>query len=401
MLVTTTSTWSERRVFVGREHLQKGNSLIKSRLCRVMGAAAAAVAVVGVMQVAGASATPAPVKLTIVGSNTTQEVMGAITSTFDSSSVAKSANVAATNVYAIPGPKGKIAPSDANCNGGHSITYIAGANPGKNERTSPNGSSAGKTALATSVTNGDSCTSIARSSSPGSTTDPAGTQAYAYAVDAVTWTTSANSAAPSNLSMTNLEGVYDCKYTNWDQVGGSNAPIVRYYPQEGSGSGSFFAGVLGFDPRTLGGENTCSTAPTLIEENEATSITSNAADAIMIYSGGAWIAQANGVDTDMRNGFVLDTINGKGSPITKLSSGKYGTGAIVVQANVEPATYRPTSNTSVQGVRNLFNFINTNSVDYTAASSMVGSSSALCTDKDTAIVSKYGFHPLGHCLEQS
>jgi ABC-type phosphate transport system substrate-binding protein len=337
--------------------------------------------------------------LTMVGSNTTQEVMGAITTKFNASTTAKDEHAKLTNVYAQPADPGTVAPSDANCNGGVAITYIQESNPGTNQRTAPNGSGAGKTALATSVTNGDSCTSIARSSSPGASTDPSGTEAYAYAVDGVTWATSANSAAPSNLSIIQLENIYDCKVTNWDKVGGKNAPIERYFPQSGSGTGSFFASVLGFDPRVIGGVNTCSTPATQIEENEATSITSDVPDAVMIYSGGAWAAQANGVDPDARNGFVLDTINGKANILTE-TDGKYKPSSIVTEKNVEPAAYEPKAVGVVQGIRNLFNFINTNSVDYAAAASAVGANSQLCTDKDPGVIETYGFAPLSKCVEQ-
>lgn len=375
-----------------------------TKFYRLVGVSAAALAAGSGLLAQAAVAAPAPTDLTIVGSNTTQELMGAVTTAFNQSSVATTNNIHATNVYAQPADPGTVAPSDKHCNGGTAITYIQEANPGPNQRTAPNGSSAGKAALSSSVEDGDSCTSIARSSSPGSSTDPAGTQAWAYAVDTVSWSAKSGGAAPTNLSMTQLEAVYDCSVTNWDQVGGKNAPIVRFYPQEGSGSGSFFAGVLGFDPRTLGGVNTCATAPTQIEENEATSIpASQAADAVMIYSAGGWIAQANGVDPDMRNGFTMRTINGtKNSVVAKnASTGKYVVGTITVQKNVEPATYQVGNNSVPQGVRDLFNFINTNSVDYTSANKMVGKPSALCNGKDASIVTTYGFRPLGTCILSS
>jgi ABC-type phosphate transport system substrate-binding protein len=370
--------------------------------CRAVGISAAVLTASGGLLAATAAAAPAPGYLTMVGSNTTQEVMGAVAAAFNGSPTAVSENAKATNIYAQPAGAGTAAPSDANCNGGAPITYIQGANPTASQRTAPNGSKAGKAALATSVSNGDSCVSVARSSSPGSSTDTAGTQAYGYAVDAVSWATSLKGNAPHNLSMTQLEGIYDCKYTDWKQVGGKNAHIYRYYPQNGSGSGSFFASVLGFDPRILGGINTCTTPAVQIEENEAAQILGPkiVKNAVMVFSSGAWIAQANGVDPNLRNGFVLHTINKKANPVSKLKNGTYQPSALVVQGNVEPSDYAPTSNTAVQGIRDLFNFMNTNSVDYKAASSFVGASSALCTGKDAAIVKKYGFAPLTKCVEQ-
>jgi ABC-type phosphate transport system substrate-binding protein len=383
-----------------RSH-QKGNPLRKSMFCRAAAVGAVALTATGGFLAAGASAAPVPVDLTVVGSNTTQEVMGAIVTTYNSSAAAKAADVKATNIDAVPAGAGTVALSDSHCNGGVSITYIAGSNPTANQRTAPNGSGAGRTALATSVTNGDSCTSVARSSSAGSSTDPAGTEAYAYAVDAVTWATASTGYAPANLSITQLEAIYACKYTNWSQVGGKSAPIERYFPQTGSGSGTFMAGVLGFDPRVVGGANTCSTPATQIEENEATAIpAASAKDAIMVYSAGEWVAQANAVDPNLQNGFVLHSINGKANPVTKVGK-SYVLSSIVTEANVEPSTYLPTSTTAVQGIRNLFNFINTNSVDYAAAAAFVGASSTLCNGGDAATISKYGFAPLAKCIEQS
>ena len=376
--------------------------MINARLGRAIGVGAALVAASGGLYGASASAAPAPVRLTVVGSNTTQEVMGAVTAAYNASAVARAHNATATNVYAQPAGAGTFAPSDARCNAGKGITYISGANPKADQRTAPNGSKAGRAALAASVTSGDSCVSVARSSSPGASTDPAGTRAYAFAVDAVTWATRFNGAAPHNLSLSKLKGVYDCHFTNWKQVGGRSAPIYRYFPQTGSGSGTFFAGVLGFDPRVLGGVNICRTPATQIEENEATAIpNSRAADAVTIYSSGAWISQANGVDRSLRHRFVLDTINRRISPVVRLANGKFAPSRLVVERNVEPASYRPNNDTAVQGVRNLFNFINTRSVDYAAAASFVGAGSALCTGRDSALIRHYGFAPLGSCIEQS
>jgi phosphate transport system substrate-binding protein len=374
--------------------------LKKTRLYRAFSVGAVVLTASGALYSATASAAPKPVYLTMVGANATQEVMGAVTTTFNASAVAKRENAKATNIWALPPGKGTVAKSDALCNGGKSITYVQSTTPKRNQQTAPNGSSAGKAALALSVTAGNSCISVVRSSSPGSSSDAAGTQAYAFAVDSVTWSTLSTGAAPKNLSITMLEGVYDCKYTNWDQVGGKNAPIDRYFPDLSvSGIAKFFAGVLNFDPTTLGGINACKTPATIIEQNEATAIPrAKRKDAITIFSGGQWITQAGRIDKDQRAGFVLNGINGKGSPVTKLKSGKWGPSSIVKEANVEPSTYKPTNTKAVQGINNLYNFINTNSVDYKAAASFVGAKSALCTNKDFRTVTKYGLHPLRKCL---
>jgi phosphate transport system substrate-binding protein len=280
--------------------------LKKTRLYRAFSVGAVVLTASGALYSATASAAPKPVYLTMVGANATQEVMGAVTTTFNASAVAKRENAKATNIWALPPGKGTVAKSDALCNGGKSITYVQSTTPKRNQQTAPNGSSAGKAALALSVTAGNSCISVVRSSSPGSSSDAAGTQAYAFAVDSVTWSTLSTGAAPKNLSITMLEGVYDCKYTNWDQVGGKNAPIDRYFPDLSvSGIAKFFAGVLNFDPTTLGGINACKTPATIIEQNEATAIPrAKRKDAITIFSGGQWITQAGRIDKDQRAGFV-------------------------------------------------------------------------------------------------
>jgi phosphate transport system substrate-binding protein len=377
--------------------------LKKARLYRAFSVGTVVLTASTALYSATASAAPKPVWITMVGANATQEVMGAVTTTFNASAAAKKENAKATNIWALPPGKGTVAKSDAHCNGGKSITYVQSTTPKKGQQTAPNGASAGKAALAASVIAGNSCISVARSSSPGSSTDPAGTQAYAFAVDSVTWATAATGAAPKNLTITKLEGIYDCKYTNWHQIGGKTAPIKRYYPDPSqSGIAKFFNGVLGFDPTTLGGVNTCTTPATIIEQNEATAIPkAQRNDAVTIFSGGQWITQANKIDTDERAGFVLHAINGHGLPVIKLKSGKWAPNSIVKEANVEPPTYQPTNNKAVQGINNLFNFINTGSVDYKAAASFVGAKSPLCTNKLAGTISKYGLHPLGKCIEQS
>ena len=49
---------------------------------------------------------------------------------------------------------------------------------------------------------------------------------------------SASTLAPANLTRAQLQGIYNCTFTNWNQVGGSNGQIERYWPQSGSGTRS-------------------------------------------------------------------------------------------------------------------------------------------------------------------
>jgi ABC-type phosphate transport system substrate-binding protein len=83
---------------------------------------------------------------------------------------------------------------------------------------------------------------LARSSRAPKPTD-LGLEFVAYAADAVPWfhLTEYNgkptaSAKVTNLTLTDLEGIYNGTITNWDKVGGANAQIDCYMAQNGSGT---------------------------------------------------------------------------------------------------------------------------------------------------------------------
>jgi|SRR5215469_2538751 len=116
----------------------------------------------------------------------------------------------------------------------------------------PDGSSAGITALDANAKTADGkhfCIDFARSSRPRASTDPAfgpgGIAFVALAKDAVTWASNATTNAPANLSTAQLNAIYTCTDTNWNQVGGSNAPISAQLPQTGSGTRAFFLAAIG------------------------------------------------------------------------------------------------------------------------------------------------------------
>jgi ABC-type phosphate transport system substrate-binding protein len=99
-----------------------------------------------------------------------------------------------------------------------------------------------------------------------------GMHGVAFAADAVTWECwpglgggcagMPGSTTAKNLTQQNLIDIFhNCTVTNWNQVGGNNAPIIAYYPQDGSGTRSFIDGKLG----TPG---PCVTAAHKIEENK-------------------------------------------------------------------------------------------------------------------------------------
>src|SRR4029077_8738688 len=95
----------------------------------------------------------------------------------------------------------------------------------------PNGSSAGIATLDLNTKTNDKkafCVDFARSSRGRSSSDPSrgpgGIEFVARGKDAVTYATNATSNAPANLTTAQLNSIYSCSVTNWNQVGGKNAP---------------------------------------------------------------------------------------------------------------------------------------------------------------------------------
>jgi ABC-type phosphate transport system substrate-binding protein len=183
-----------------------------------------------------------------------------------------------------------IAADSQTCSGG--LTYTAATTPAVQP---PNGSGQGKTALnaeqTTAPANEQGCIDFSRSSSPPAPStetlpststengDPAGSDFdyYAYALDGVA--PLVGSDAPSTaqdpsgdtglhngLTLAQVQGIYACTITNWDQVTvngvtGPNEPIVTFWPQSGSGTRAVYTDVLGFDPTVPNkGIDICTTA---------------------------------------------------------------------------------------------------------------------------------------------
>jgi ABC-type phosphate transport system substrate-binding protein len=173
----------------------------------------------------------------------------------------------------------------------------------------PDGSSAGITQLNLNQTdttklNGQTvyCVDYARSSrAPNTTTFK---DAFAkLATDAIAWShptiSGKTSPQPAKLTHAQLVSIYTCADTNWDQVGGANAPIVPVVPQAGSGTRSTWLTDLGI---TASSEkcwvNGVAANGAVIEENTGLSsgnvdqfTSTGAQDDIFPYSIGDWIAQ--------------------------------------------------------------------------------------------------------------
>ena len=151
------------------------------------------------------------------------------------------------------------------------VLCATGVTYGATEKV-PNGPTAGKVALydeesAAPTIRG--CIDFARSTTaPSSGTVSTHFDYYAFALDAVAPLVGSNaggsSRSPVTLSLTDMKKIYLCRpgYTNWKTVtgptakpatgnntqGGVTAPIVRFWPQAGSDTGSLYAAMLGFTP---------------------------------------------------------------------------------------------------------------------------------------------------------
>lgn len=165
----------------------------------------------------------------------------------------------------------------------------------------PDGSSAGVAALHENVTgpSGTFCIDYARSYRRRRASDPplapGGVAFVDLASDAVTYATrdaaSGGTNAPGNLSARQLKAIYLCQVTNWQQVGGPNAPIHAFLPQSGSEVRSFFLTALngGAAPITPG---TCvGDQGNTLAEDQGVSPALNDPDAIVPYSVAAYLAQ--------------------------------------------------------------------------------------------------------------
>jgi ABC-type phosphate transport system substrate-binding protein len=192
----------------------------------------------------------------------------------------------------------------------------------------PNGSGDGEECLANDNGRGNVAFSRSSSGKTASTLDASSVDYWAFALDAVTWSdfngaTTAetgsvpnNNYAPKSLTPTQIADIYNCTYTNWMQVGGTNTPIVLDYPQSGSGTGSFFAKIFLNNVYPV---STMSCPINFVEENDGQLINPNTDTAqatnegvIYPYSFALYTAQTNGTETNVTNGDKLEAIQAVG-----------------------------------------------------------------------------------------
>ncbi len=415
--------------------------------------------------------------ITAAGSDTTENVMGSILSQLNTNTnPTYNVPVYNANNFSVPG--------DAYC---PDITFprTLGATPLPTPVApaiaTPNGSGAGRNALrdyvastkryaagaevpsndpgyatATPVTG---CVDIARSSGF-SSSSPAATkgQYYAFALDAVSWA-SPSSKAPSTLTIDQLKKIYNCTYTNWNQVGGQDGPIQRYLPQASSGTRSYFLSdvLMGSTFNQSSGD-----CPAVIvvdkngdpfEENRGDKIPdADLEKAILPFSAGQWAYQANnsanpsidqrksstGVVTQIK-GINNSTFGLTGSGDNALNNtsavtynsidGRYqlndagwqnvdpagpnGTNANtsgypVITGNTTKESGKSASTVDFPGVRLVYNVLHTDSPSYSIARGLVGFNnidggvkSTLCSGGFKTTISAFGFSPLTSAVSSS
>jgi phosphate transport system substrate-binding protein len=318
--------------------------------------------------------------LAAAGSDTTQDVVGAIMDAYRADATTNPDGDVTINIPVRPA-NGVTVPADDTC---EQRTYVpAGQENPPASYPAPASSGAGKNALKDPANLTAACIDIARSSAGRAAADPAEFEYYGYAKDAVSFARFAG-AAPADLTVDQLRGIYACAITNWSQVGGGDAPIVRYLPPAGSGTRSFFVGtVLGAEPSTSCGE------VRIAAENDGVAVpAADRATAVLPYSVAQWVAQANGASTDVRAGAGIGLLGGENPVSGPDAAGRYEPNAGVING------------TTFVGVRTVYNVLDTRLPSYQQALRVVGYDTAgpgfLCSGSAgvTALLKKYGFTPL-------
>ena len=141
----------------------------------------------------------------------------------------------ATNLHAVVGAgqpdRTYSVPSDANCASSH--TYTTSSTPPAGFVQAPNGSGAGINAWwpQRPATGRAPARAPAASPSAGHRVVPKGAVGdgsanlvfNAFALDAVSWSTP-SIYAPATMTKAQLQGIYNCTFTDWGQVGGICRP---------------------------------------------------------------------------------------------------------------------------------------------------------------------------------
>jgi len=348
----------------------------KLRLGAVASLAVAAIAF-GALPAQADPITPPFPTLAGVGSDTTQDVVGGLTTL--SPTVVGSWNAVGSDP---------------------TITTITTKDGGPSFKR-PNGSGDGVFALTQSATGSASNlynnvniagqVDFARSSGGPSSAYPGSDLTYIpFATDAVTYAYNGASAFPTDVPLGDttsdgtvaftLRNIYNCRVTTFSDAGGNDVTIVPLLPQSGSGTRSYWEGQTGLVDTAL---PTCVTSRNnSVEEHNGRALTG--AGDIMPYSVAQYISQGRysaittSVVVERRGNAVLGKVGSK-SPF--LLSGT-----------------TLTLNPSFPIKRTVYNVVQTSRLAETAiASTFVGTTSTVCSGAGQTIIKSYGFAVASNC----
>jgi len=363
---------------------------VRTRMSRLAITAGAVGLSLTILAAGPAGAAQPKQSLAAVGSDTTFFMMGPIMSHYMASSADTNhdiiTNVPPTN--ASPFPASVTVPAD----GVHPAMTWNSSSPAA---TPPNGSGAGKAALLADTT-GE--IAFGRSSSGPATGDTAKLEFWAYALGAVDYVVFPNTDAPAKgLTQAQMIGIYTCNpatgepfFTDWSQVGGKPGGIVRYAPQAGSGTLSFFQTKI-LNGSTVDQNCQSGNLATRLEEHDATGVSSATfQNAIYMYDWGKFRAQKTGFEKNLTNGAVL---------------GKYGTTSATIMgpstANVNETKNRYNATRYLYNIVRKSNHPASDTFQLNDVLRLIGVRTTsnggpqyICSGKAKADIIKAGFEPL-------
>ncbi len=337
--------------------------------------------------------------LTFVGSDTTQyfddAMCDAINSNLkkDNPNPKSGAKDTCVNIhaFAVPGETTKVAPADAfspACTWFISpSTAPAGSSclsGGNGKESAPTGSGAGATRQTSNPT--DASVDVGRASSLQCNSTRPNLECYAYARDAVGYGTFRTQAI--KLTVAQIQGIYNCSITNWSQIPAAGSGVItRFFPQAGSGTGSFFVSnfLNGVDPRL---STTCTV--TQVAENDGSAIPSaERTTAIVPFSAGSWIAQSGNKVPDARASITIGSVKIGSAAVNPVKKS-------LAKFIPNPKAYNETS--TYPGARYIFHDLDNRAPQYSASLRFIGfdgsGRSKLCSNAFAADLKTYGFLPL-------
>jgi ABC-type phosphate transport system substrate-binding protein len=258
----------------------------------------------------------------------------------------------------------------------------------------PNGSSPGVHALDTRqvLPNGVPCIDFARSLSPRTPNAPATDVWVPFALDAIGWAANAGSNAPASLAAADLKAIIECTATRWDQVGGTSDDTIQVsLPAQGPGILTLLHHMAGVDQ--------IGSCVGYQQQDQGTSpaIAGNP-DALVFYSVGKYIAQADDGIADVHGDLVLGKVDGL-SPVVRNPV----TGRMQVNAGQVPGT-APYSQAFLLPEWVVLAKSPDGTVSPQLSQLFLGGGSWICSDpRAQRAIQNYGFLPLppGQCGQPS